>query len=105
MARIPGNRVNTLDGAQRFKLMKLVEAEYVSAGLHDPEFAVKASAELGFTVTRANVQGARDALEIESTLDAEKRMRREPQTRLDRIETRLAAVEAWIKAFDSQAKL
>lgn len=105
MARIPGNKVNTLDGAQRYKLMKLVEAGYTAAALHDTEFAVKMAEELGFPVTRANVQGAREALGIESTLDAERRQRHEPQTRLDRIEARLAAIEAWIKAFDPQAKL
>lgn len=106
MARIPGNKVNTLDGAQRFKLMKLMEAQYTTAGLHDTEFADKATAELGFTVTRANVQGAREALGIESTLEVEKRQREHsPATRLVTIEARLAALENWVRKFDTQANL
>jgi len=103
--RIKGNKVNTLDGRSRYKLMQLVEAEYAKLAVSDAEFAVKAAEQLGFAVTYANVQGAREALGIESTRETVAKARKEPGTRLDRIELRLAAIEVWIKAFDPKAAI
>ena len=59
---------NRLAGKQLFDLQVYVQANYANDKLHDAEFAEKAGMALGFPVTRANVQGAREAFGIESTL-------------------------------------
>lgn len=99
MARTAPDTVHKLRMAEQFKLMKFVEAEYVKADAHDEEFAVVAQETLGFKCTKFNVAGVRRALGIESTLDrkareAKERKTVEPQTRLDKMEARLSAMES-----------
>ena len=98
MARTAPASVHKLAMAEQFKLMKFVEAEYVKADANDSEFAATAQEILGFKVTNHNVAGVRRALGIESTLDrrareAKERKTAEPQTRLDKLEARLACLE------------
>ena len=97
--RVAPDTVHKLPMAEQFKLMKFVEAEYQKADAHDEEFAATAQEVLGFKVTKHNVSGVRRALGIESTLDrkvreAKERKTVEPQTRLDKMEVRLAALES-----------
>ena len=98
MSRTAPASVHKLAMAEQFKLTKFVEAEYVKADANDSEFAATAQEILGFKVTNHNVAGVRRALGIESTLDrrareAKERKTVEPQTRLDKLEARLAALE------------
>jgi hypothetical protein len=59
---------NKLQLANQFRLNQYTIENYESAGLHDPEFAQKATADLGFVVTAGNIQGIREAFNIKSTL-------------------------------------
>jgi len=68
------------------KLNNYVLEHYSAAKLTDPEFAVKAEQELGFKVTPGNIQGVRQAIEIQSTKQAMAAEAAEPKTRLDRME-------------------
>ena len=57
---------NKLKGKNWFAFLKYVEANFTASQMVDAEFAVKAQADLGFPITKNNVQGAREALEIPS---------------------------------------
>lgn len=63
---------NALSGKAKFDLLLYVQTNYAAANLHDKEFAEKATAELGFTITGGNVQGAREVFGITSTRDLQR---------------------------------
>lgn len=89
MSQQPSNRpatVHKLTLALQHKLNNYVIEHYSAAKLTDPEFAVKAEQELGFKVTSGNIQGVRQAFDIQSTRAAMAEEAAEPKTRLDRME-------------------
>lgn len=104
-ARKAPETINRIGGIQLYQLMQYTQANYTQAGLLDAEFAKKASDELGFPVTKGNVQGAREAFGIEATFLARRREAVEPRTRLERIEARLERLEAWMKRVDPNGEL
>ena len=58
---------NVLSAKQTFALTNLVAAEYVKQpNPSDEAFAALASERLGFTITKANVEGCRNTLDIPS---------------------------------------
>lgn len=75
---------NKLKMGEQFALIQYVQQHYIAADLHDPEFAEKASAELGFQVTAGNIQGIRQEFGIEATKI--KRLNATPELIIDRIE-------------------
>ena len=80
-----------LQASERYKLTKLIEAEYAKRALTDAEFAAFAQTELSIEVvpTKA-VQSAREALELPSTLEIKREAGKYT------IESRLAAAEKMI---------
>lgn len=92
MARPAGGKVNKLTMVNQFALINLVQAEYTKRAQYDPDFAVWASEQLGFTVTGGNIQGVREQFNIASTLQTERAEAAEPKTRLDRLEAELKAL-------------
>lgn len=94
---------NALSGKARFDLQVFVQKHYTDMGLHDKEFAEKATAELGFTVTGSNVQGAREMFGITSTRDLN---RATPKGDIDEafrivgdLQRRLAALEQRVEVY------
>lgn len=75
---------NKLKMAEQYKLIGYVQTQYVTADMHDPEFAEKATAELGFQVTAGNIQGVRTEFGIEAT--KLKRLNATPELIIDRLE-------------------
>lgn len=94
MARKAPESINRLTMAQQFSLLKFMETDYVSSGLLDTEFAAKASTELGFTLTAANIHGSREALGLKSNRDLKREQAKQPRNRLEHIEQRLEKLEA-----------
>jgi len=97
MARKSPESINRLVLSQQFTLLKYMETNYVSSGLLDTEFAVKAAADLGFTLTAANIQGCREALGMKSNRDLKREQAKQPRNRLEYIEQRLEKLEALAK--------
>lgn len=93
--RIPPEHVTKLKAADQFRLMEFVRDNYVREAKSDIEFAKLASNILGIQVTNHNVAGARDAFGIPSTKYANKK----PETRLDKLESRIVALEQFMKEF------
>ena len=94
---------NALSGKAKFDLQAYVQANYATAGLHDKDFAEKASAELGFAITGSNVQGAREVFSIASTRDLQ---RATPKGGIDEalriigdLQRRLAALEQRVEVY------
>lgn len=83
--RTPPEHVTKLKAADQFRLMEFVRDNYAREAKSDVDFAKLASEKLGITVTPYNVAGARAAFNIPSTKFATKK----PETRLDKIESRL----------------
>ena len=98
MSRKVPQSINRVGGIQLFKLMQYTQANYLQDRLLDQQFAEKAAIDLGFPVTKGNIQGCREAFGIEATFLAERRESREPGTRLDRVEARLSALEAFARS-------
>jgi len=100
MARKAPESINRLVLSQQFNLLKYMETNYVSSGLLDTEFAVKASTELGFPLTAANIHGCREALGLKSNRDLKREQAKQPKNRLEQIEQRLERLEALAKELD-----
>lgn len=99
MTRKAPEAINRIGGKQLFDLQVYTQAEYTKSGLTDPEFAKQASEALGFPVSLGNIFGVREAFGIPSSKALKKEAKK--QTIVSRIE----AIEAWIRAFDKEAKL
>ena len=87
---------NRLAGKANFDMQAYVREHYAAAGLHDKEFAEKASAELGFYITAGNVQGAREVFGIASTRDVQ---RTTPGDEVADLRKRLAALEQRVEVY------
>lgn len=57
---------NQLTRVQMIQLANFIIGHYTASKLHDGEFSAKATVELGFTVTEANVAALRRDLKIPS---------------------------------------
>lgn len=99
MARKAPESINRIGGKQLFDLQVYTQAEYTAAGLSDPDFAKQASEALGFPVSSGNIFGVREAFGIPSSVAIKKEAKKQT------IAGRLAAVEAWIRAFDKDSKI
>ncbi len=89
--------INRLVLSQQFQLLKYMEANYIQSRLFDPEFAAKASKELGFEITAGNIHGSREALGMKSNRDIIREENKKPKNRLEEIEQRLEKLEALAK--------
>ena len=94
MARKAPESINRLVLSQQFAVLKYMEANYVSSGLLDGEFAAKASADLNIPLTAANIYGCREALGMKSNRDLKREQAKQPKNRLEEIEQRLEKLEA-----------
>lgn len=94
---------NALSGKAKFDLLTYVQANYAAANLHDKEFAEKATAELGFTVTGGNVAGAREVFGITSTRDLQRATPKgdieEALRIIGDLQRRLAALEQRVEVY------
>ena len=81
--RTPAKHVNKLKMIDSFKLRDYVNANYVASGLLDTQFAVKAGADLGVTLTAANIHGIREALGLQSNRDKQREENKSPTSRLE----------------------
>jgi hypothetical protein len=97
MARKSPESINRLVLSQQFALLKYMETNYVSSGLLDTEFAVKASADLNIPLTAANIHGSREALGFKSNRDLKREQAKQPRNRLEHIEQRLEKLESMAK--------
>lgn len=94
---------NRLKGPEQFKLNKLVEAFYTQKNISDEEFAHFAQEELGFPVSKANVQGAREACGIAST-NARVPGQANIANRITALETKVAELESAVRVLMLAAK-
>lgn len=85
--------INRLTMAQQFSLLKYMESDYVSSGLLDTGFAIRAAEYLGFPLTAANICGCREALGMKSNRDLKREQAKQPRNRLGSIEQRLQVLE------------
>ena len=97
MARKAPESINRLTMAQQFSLLKYMETNYVSSGLLDTEFAIKASADLNIPFTAANIRGSREAFGLKSNRVLKREQAKQPRNRLEHIEQRLERLEALAK--------
>jgi hypothetical protein len=86
MTRVPAKTVNKLHAKDVFRLTNLVAAEYVSSKLSDVAFAIVATEKLGVEVNKNNVASARETLELKSNRDVLRELKKQPTTRLSKIE-------------------
>jgi hypothetical protein len=88
----------------QWELTNYVKDNYTKSGLRDGEFARQAEEKLGFPVTKHNVAGARETLEIPSRamvtreLNKVRRSSADPQSLTD-IYTRLRALEQRVQVY------
>lgn len=92
-------QINKLKHADQFKLMKLVEAEFIERRQTDDEFAAYAAEKLGFKINGNNVFSARHALGIESSRI--KMTTSTIESRLLLVEKRLAILEDVVNRLQS----
>ena len=85
---------NRLNGRQCWLLTQYTQERYVGSGLSDPGFAAEATTALGFSVTKGNIQGAREALEIPAN-----GTRQAPSADLASLERRVATLEQRIEVY------
>ena len=76
-----------LQASERYKLTKLIEADYARLGITDGEFARVASDTLGFEINAGGVQFARESIGLISTRQVKR------ETEKFTIEGRLDSVE------------
>ena len=94
--------VNRMKMPDTFKLMKLVEAEYVSSKKSDAKFAEHAAKTLGVIVTTYNVEAARESQGIPANHALEGRggsgKMRAMEQRIVALEVRQGALEARLES-------
>ena len=89
--------LNRLNARQTFALTNLVAAEYVKQpNPSDTAFAELASEQLGFPVTKGNVQGARETLDIPSPHSG---VARSDNAEIADLQRRLLALEQRVQVY------
>jgi hypothetical protein len=92
-------QTNRLSGKDNFDMQVCVREFYSQLGLHDGEFAEKASEALGFPVTKGNVQGAREVFGIPSTRAVALAAPTDQSGQIAALSARLARLEERIEVY------
>ena len=96
-------QVNRPSAKMQWDLTNLVKDNYASRQQNDIEFAKWAAEQLGFPVTKHNIEGARETLEIPSTAVIHKAQRYtangDSNLRLRMLEVRLTALEQRVQVY------
>lgn len=91
-----GNTSNMLAGHQRHQLNNFIEKHYVESRLNDTGFSIRATEELGFQVTTANVVYGRNAVGMPNNFPMPERMRQPKPAAKSEDASTLQAIEAKI---------